>query len=222
MKINFDVISDLNLNSSDVFDWNGRSSSLYCLVAGNISDDISVIKDVLHNLSANYHCVFYIPGKLEFSDTTSVDGRLVELALICKMTNNLVLMYNHVCIVDGIAIVAAICEYGDLDSFDYGMNGLDFVYLRASMQRLQKHQDINKILVVTPVIPSVDLLCGIIPENNADFIDFTKILEEDTEKKTVMWIYGGSQDSSEQVFNKISYVSNPARISPYYPTRIAV
>jgi len=51
MKFGFDLISDLELTDSDVFDWEGKSTSLFCLIAGNISDNLRVVQKTLKILS---------------------------------------------------------------------------------------------------------------------------------------------------------------------------
>ena len=43
MNIGFDVISDLNLDAEDHFTWEGKATSLYLIIAGNISNDMRVI-----------------------------------------------------------------------------------------------------------------------------------------------------------------------------------
>ena len=51
MNIGFDVISDLNLDAEDSFDWEGKATSLYLIIAGNISSDLRVIHQTLVHLS---------------------------------------------------------------------------------------------------------------------------------------------------------------------------
>ena len=49
--IGFDLISDLNLSPEDSFNWEGKATSLYCIIAGNISEDLRTIKQTLSHLS---------------------------------------------------------------------------------------------------------------------------------------------------------------------------
>ena len=39
MILGFDIISDLNLSIDDTFTWEDKPTSLYCIVAGNVSND---------------------------------------------------------------------------------------------------------------------------------------------------------------------------------------
>ena len=61
----YDIISDLNLTEESVFDWEGKPTSLYCIVAGNVSSDIHVLYKTIKHLSTLYQGVFFIDGFLE-------------------------------------------------------------------------------------------------------------------------------------------------------------
>jgi HD superfamily phosphodiesterase len=65
MDITFDIISDLNLSEEDKFVWEDKVTSLFCIVAGNISHDIKIVQKTLTYLSTLYQGVFYIDGALE-------------------------------------------------------------------------------------------------------------------------------------------------------------
>ena len=41
--IGFDIISDLNLQPDDSFNWENKATSLYCIVAGNNSSDLRTV-----------------------------------------------------------------------------------------------------------------------------------------------------------------------------------
>ena len=62
MTIGFDVISDLFLTPEESFNWEGKATSLYCVIAGNISNDVKVITQTLRHLSRFYQGIFYIDG----------------------------------------------------------------------------------------------------------------------------------------------------------------
>lgn len=222
MKVSFDVISDLHLNSDEDFNWQGRSSSLYCVVAGNVAADLETLKSVLLKLASCYHCVFYIPGKLEFQNCGSISERLLELALICKSANNLVLLYNHVCVVDGVALLGAICDYGEIDILDENYSSLDYLYLQNSIDRLQKHKDVRNIICITARVPTKELYCGMVQEQDNFVLDLVATTKYDTEKKVTYWIYGNGADSIEQKIDDITFVSNPNCVTPYYPVRVLV
>ena len=155
MKIGFDLISDLNLSPEENFNWENKATSLYCIVAGNVSSDLKTIKQTLSHLSKFYQGVFYIPGSLEFSDKHGVQNKLNELKTICSRIRNVILLHNHVVIVDGIAIVGVngwSTEYNNSTLIDKVVTEVnrneDLGYLSNSIERLQLHVDVKKIIVV--------------------------------------------------------------------------
>jgi hypothetical protein len=77
--IGFDVISDLNLSPNDSFNWEGKATSLYCLVAGNVSSDSRTIVQTLAHLARFYQGVFYVPGMLEYQTNLSINERTDEI-----------------------------------------------------------------------------------------------------------------------------------------------
>ena len=75
MNIGFDIISDLYLNPDEKFDWDGKATSLYCVIAGGISNDLLTIRNVLNNLGKYYQGVFYVPGTLEYENSDNLNKR---------------------------------------------------------------------------------------------------------------------------------------------------
>jgi len=75
VKIGFDLISDLNLSSEDDFNWEDKATSLYCVVAGNISSDMGVLLNTLKYLTNFYQGIFYVPGALEYTGSESIEKR---------------------------------------------------------------------------------------------------------------------------------------------------
>ena len=55
--IGFDVISDLNLSAEDSFNWEGKATSLYCIVAGNVSSDLRTVLQTLTHVGRFYQGV---------------------------------------------------------------------------------------------------------------------------------------------------------------------
>jgi hypothetical protein len=68
MTINFDVISDLNLKSLNDFSWEGKATSLFCIIAGNISSNHDILFDFLEHLAQYYEAVFFLDGDLEHDE----------------------------------------------------------------------------------------------------------------------------------------------------------
>jgi len=100
-EIGFDIISDLNLDPNDSFNWENKATSLYCIVAGNISSNLRTVIQVLLHLSTKYQGVFFVPGRLEYETSDNFAKRTEELSSIAQGIPNLVMLYQNVIVVDG-------------------------------------------------------------------------------------------------------------------------
>ena len=154
-EIGFDIISDLNLGPEDSFNWENKATSLYCIVAGNISSNLRTVIQVLLHLSSKYQGVFFVPGRLEYETTDNLMRRTEELSSIAQGIPNLVMLYQNVIVVDGIAILGT-NGWGNieqsLDSRNVAMTAAkyeDFSYLLNCLGKLQKHLDVKKIVILT-------------------------------------------------------------------------
>ena len=66
MQMTFDLISDLHVETwNDAFDWSGRATSTYAVVAGDIAKDRNILVQCLQNLGRSYQAVFYVDGNDE-------------------------------------------------------------------------------------------------------------------------------------------------------------
>jgi len=227
MKIGFDLISDLNLSLDSQFDWGDKATSLYCIVAGNISSDIRIVGQVLNHLSKCYQGVFYTPGPLEFKDINDYDKRINEILRMVRKIKNVALLHHHVVIIDGIAILGCTGWYGDEDNYNYEeihkKNRFeDLIYLKNSLERLQKHLDVKKILLVTSGVPNKELYFGEVPEIHKLLPELSMTLESDLETKVSHWVYGTYGKIVDTTINGINYVSNPYRAEPYWAKRVDV
>lgn len=230
MKIGFDVISDLNLGAGDEFNWEGKSTSLYCLVAGNISSDLKTIVKVLSHLTHFYQGVFYIPGSLEYNDVDNFDMRTNEIVRVCRNLRNVAVLYQHVVIIDGIAILGANGWYGNLetDSLEVELKlqekrHEDIHYLKNSLDKLQRHLDVKKIILITNSVPGENLYFGEIPDFVRHQLPLDLILYADTEHKVSHWVFGTHGKIVDTTISSINYVNNPKlNMSPYWAKRIEV
>ena len=107
MEIGFDIISDLNLSTEESFNWEGKSTSLYCIVAGNVSHDLRTVLQTLAHLCKQYQGVFYTPGTLEYKDCGDINARTHNILSICSDINNLAILHHNIVIIDGVAILGA-------------------------------------------------------------------------------------------------------------------
>lgn len=229
MKIGFDYISDLNLSSSDSFNWETKATSLYCIVAGNISSELKVIKQTLSHLCKCYQGVFYIPGSLEFSDHHGVHSKLSNIKVLLSSIKNLVFLHNHVVIVDGVAIIGIngwAPEY-----IDNTIGGIvaevnrteDLGYLANSIERLQLHNDVKKIIVVSHAIPNEQLYFNEEHSTYPNLIELTDSLLLDKEKKVSYWVFGTQKKLVDVTIEGVNYLNNVYdKETPYWPKRITV
>lgn len=228
MIFGFDVISDLNLTSTDEFNWEGKPTSLFCLVAGNISSDTKTLVRTLQHLSKCYKGVFYIDGALENPDINFRETRINELTKLCSGMENVIYMHNNVVVVDGIALVGINGWYGnydiisDADRFQAKCNRYeDAVYLERTLERLQLHVDVKKIIVISNCVPTKELYYG--EDKLDDDISPHDVLHVDTEQKIIKWVFGTHKKIVDAQIKYINYLNNPKYDrDPYYAKRIEV
>ena len=226
MKIGFDLISDLNL-SEDNFDWEGKVTSLFCIVAGNISNDLAIVEKTLSQLSDLYQRVFYIDGALEHTNLDNYYDTIGIIQGICDTLENVVYLHDNIAILNDIAIVGCNgwnnCKQPESDEDALRLNAVafqDVVYLTRTIQKLQVYNDVEKILVVTSTVPSDDVCFG-------DMITDMETphpvlcLMNDTENKVKMWAFGSYENTVSNLLNDIQYVNNGCfNKKPYWAKRI--
>lgn len=228
MKVGFDLISDLNLTQDDSFNWEGKATSLYCVIAGNISADPRIVILVLNHLARFYQGIFYVPGELEFQDCDDYDKRLRELGRYCRKIRNVALLHHHVVIIDGVAILGVngwIKESNTNDIFDRvsEQRMQDFLYLRNSIEKLQKHLDVKKILLISSSVPAHQLYFGEISKEIEILPELNMTLAMDSELKVSHWAYGTYKKIVDTTINNVNYISNPyIRNNPYWARRIDI
>jgi hypothetical protein len=226
MNFGFDLISDLNLTSTSEFDWSSKPTSLFCIIPGNISSDINVIYKTLRHLSSLYKGIFYIDGSLENVDIHSRDQRIAELQTICGNFKNVVYLHNNVVIVDGVGLLGINGWMKSCDSItdDFQIKCYrydDLLYLEKTIEKIQLHPDIKKLIIVSNCIPSKELLFGENASNTHEEMYPTFALSKDTEHKTSYWVYGNYDKFVDKKTGYIQYVSNGKfDKEPYYAKRI--
>jgi len=194
-EIGFDIISDLNLDPNDSFNWENKATSLYCIVAGNISSNLRTVIQVLLHLSTKYQGVFFVPGRLEYETSDNFAKRTEELSSIAQGIPNLVMLYQNVIVVDGIAIL--------------GSNGWGNIETTLDFRNT--------------AVPNEDLYFGEKPDNTVDQMPLYNILTADTEKKVSHWVFGTYNKPVDTTIDEINYLSNPYhRYGPYWAKRLTV
>jgi len=228
MIFGFDIISDLHLVSDSEFDWEGKPTSLYCIVAGNLSDDIFTVAKALHHLSKLYQGVFFIDGALENKDLQSREDTLDSIGHLTSRIGNAVYLHNNVVVVDGIAIVGINGWYKNYESmstadeFDLKSHFFDDMsYLEKTIERLQLHVDVKKIIIASNCVPSNKLYFG--EKGTLTDITLDYVTHADTEHKISHWVFGTHEKIVDTMINGINYLNNPKHDrEPYYAKRIEV
>jgi len=228
MEIGFDVISDLNLGPDDSFNWEGKVTSLYCIVAGNISSDLRTIWQTLLHLSRLYQGVFYVIGSLEYKDSDDFEATTKAIQRLGTKIHNVAILEHHVVILDGLALVGCNGWSNDQKYFDgsFEFRALnkkleDAKYLKNSISKLQTHLDVKKIMVVTSTIPKKELYFGELPDND-DELYLDLCLDEDTEVKITKWVFGTHKKIVDTTIDNVNYINNPYTAKPYWAKRVNI
>ena len=229
MTFAVDIISDLHLTATDSFNWEGKATSLFCVIAGNISNDMNVLKSTLTTLSRFYQGIFFIDGSIEHTNLKEREARANEILAIAKSLANVVYLHNNVVIFDGIAIVGLNGWYGNytptdrIDEVELNCAGYeDITYIVKTIQRLQLHIDVKHILVISNSVPCEPLFFGEKP-NLYDSVNPIYALQGDNEKKITTWIFGSFKKIVETNINGINYFNNPCYgKDPYFAKRVEI
>lgn len=261
MKIAIDLISDLHVETwHDPFDWSGQPTSMICVVAGDIAKDQAIVRDVLTHLSKIYRAVLYIDGNEEHKFQMENLGQSYrDLVNEINDIPGVTYLQDSVVVIDGVAFVGTNGWWTfDLDpNIDYDQSRLwyqeknnfdrtissavedlalkDFAYLSQTIQKLQTHQDVKKIVIVTHTVPSAELL-----DHDINLIDtwrmncmgnsqIRRALVQDTEMKVTNWLFGHYHGDVDAYIDGIRYVNNCRGRhgtqwcrSVYYPKRIEI
>lgn len=258
MTLSFDLISDLHLDNKN-FNWEGQATSRMCIVAGDVAQDRDVLIKALKHLATCYQAVFYIDGNVEHKYyMKNPTSSYMDIKQQLDKINNLQFIHDDIIIVEGVAFVGTNGWWGfnfdqnidkeetkawyehvlgyPVDSeaiADQAIN--DAAYLVNSIQRLQMHPDVKKIVVVTHTVPRLELISHDIElEGNYklnvmgnQLLDMAR--DADTEGKISTWCFGHYHGPVDRVIDNIRYVNNcmgrPGTTwhqNPYYPKRITV
>jgi UDP-2,3-diacylglucosamine pyrophosphatase LpxH len=262
MTIAFDLMSDLHLEIDDDFDWTGQATSPMCVVAGDVSRDYAKVRKTLAHLSNCYSAIFYIDGNDEHRfmlDNIAASYRMITNALqgLPKVTY----LQDNVVVIDGLAILGTNGWWGfDLDrEITYESSALwmkekyeevypdipvdvqaieefsrtDAAYLINSIQRLQTHNEVKKIAIITHTVPGYDLINHDIdltgtPHFNCMGNSLVRLAHNsDSERKIDTWCFGHYHGNVDREINGVRYVNNcrgkgQHQKSTYYPKRIEV
>ena len=260
MTFAFDLISDLHQETWPTFNWKDRATSPFCVVAGDIGDDRQQVIETLRHLGTCYQAVFYIDGNDEHAaHREHLGASYLDLSQAINSIPNVVYLQDNVVVIDGVAIVGTNGWWGfdfDLtvdpeDSAEWyrekehlspsavkqiiKMSNTDANYLAQSIRRLQTHNDVKKIVMVTHTVPDPVLishdptLVNTLKFNTMGNKFMSHVLNIDTEKKIHTWCFGHYHNDVDQIRYGVRYVNNcrGRRDTPwanwaYHPKRITV
>jgi hypothetical protein len=229
-NLSVDVISDLNLREEDSFDWTDKPTSLFCVIAGGISNNLDKVQSVLEHLSKLYRGVFYIDGSTEHTLLEEYAQNVDTIKNVCDTFTNVVYLHNHVVVLNGVAFVACngwfknnpnIENIDDISSLKKLLT-TDIAYLSGTIKNLQEHRETKRIVVITSSIPCEELAYrGVTSEE--DKLDPAFALISDANSKVKNWVFGGSDLLVDTVINGRRYLNNPyIDGQPYWPKKIEV
>lgn len=260
MSFAFDLISDLHVNTWGEFNWEYQATSPVCVVAGDIARDRDTVVKTLRHLGTCYQAVFYIDGNDEhFATLDDLGWSYTDLARKIRRIPNVVYLQDNVIVVDGVAILGTNGWWGF--DFDLGidpeqaaawcgeryhlqpntlksiarMSNTDAQYMISSVKRLQTHQDVKKIVMVTHTLPDPALIEHDIELNGSMRFNtmgnrlMMQAMAQDTEKKIHTWCFGHYHGSIDQTRSGIRFVNNcrgrgdsPWAKHVYYPLRVTI
>ena len=261
MQVSFDLISDLHVETwPEPFDWTGMATSMIAVVAGDISRDRKIVQETLAHLGQCYNSVLYIDGNDEHRYSLHDLGNSYKtLYEEINTIENVVFLQDNVVVIDGVGFIGTNAwwtyDFDSTEVYDYSKQwfcdryGVDYQataqienmamqdagYLCKSIKKLQTHQDIKQLVVVTHTVPDPILvqhdieLEGSHRLNCAGNSHVMKSFTEDTEGKIHTWCFGHYHSDIDQLLQGTRFVNNcrgrgntPWKKSVYNPKKIIV
>jgi predicted phosphodiesterase len=260
MSFSFDLISDLHVETWNNFDWTDKPTSTFCVVAGDVAVDRKLLLQTLSHLSKCYQGIFYIDGNDEHRQyLNNIGESYKDLISQIKKIENIVYMQDNAVVINGVALIATngwwtydfdptlnlnqtLQWYQDHMKVDStvtttvtGIAHHDALYLKKSIKKLQTHQEVKSIAVITHTVPAPWIIA-----HDPDLINTSRfncmgnsllqsVLTEDSERKIKTWCFGHYHRPVDRDLNGIRYVNNCRgrgdtqwRQSVYQPKRITV
>ena len=183
MSLNFDLISDLYLESMDDINWENKVTSLFCIVAGNISKNHDVVFDFLEHISEFYEAVFFIDGDLEHDEFegdfdrsyNSLRQNIEEIPKVIYLHENIVIMHGAALLatngwttfnflnrdlldsnVDFLSSTGSVPE--DTAGQIFRMAITDQHYMCNSIEQAQRMGEIQNLIVITNCVPKSEFV----------------------------------------------------------------
>lgn len=227
-NLSVDIISDLNLKSTDELKWDDKPTSLLCVIAGGLSSDLQVISSTIEKLSTLYKGVFYIEGPIEHRNILDYENTIRTISGVCSKYNNVVYLHQHVVIFYDVAFVGingwstanSTCTTEEHDILiDQKLH--DMAYLSNTLKHLQSNKNVNKIVIVSSCVPDQCFLYNDYNSISKFEPAMTLLYDENNLVKT--WLFSGSQIATDVTLSDRRFVNNPRYSkSPYWPKRVEI
>ena len=104
----FDLISDIHLDywTQNIKDWKGLGTSLYCVVAGDISRNPRLSAGFLRHLSDCYRQIMFVDGNHEHNSKYSqIEDNEEEMNELLRKIDNVTYLANSSCVIDNTAFI---------------------------------------------------------------------------------------------------------------------
>ena len=242
MAVSFDLISDLHVETwPENFSWQGMPTSPLCVLAGDIAKDRERVIDVLDKLSKVYQKVIYIDGNEEHKlYMHEIESSRLHLSSIIHKNKNIINLKEQVAVVDGVAFVGCngwwTYDFDEPEHYDYtkqwyiehynvsmdiaceveNLAMADVSYLSTTIQKLQTHQDVAEIVIVTHTVPFPELIEHDIELQGSHRLNCSgnshlgRALTYDTEAKISTWCFGHYHGGDiDNFFKGVRFVNNP-------------
>jgi len=184
MKIHFDLISDLHVDSWDEqFSWEGKPTAPYAVIIGDVSRDRADVRPVLKEIAKNYLMTMYVDGNDEHRwNLEDLKTSYKTLKEDIGVIDNFIWLQDDCLVIDNVAFVGS----NGWTSFDFADNGTyqenktwfqdtykfsmyasqqveamaasDAGFFCRTVRKLQRHPDITKIVLLSHFVPDVQLL----------------------------------------------------------------
>ena len=184
MKIHFDLISDLHVDSWDEeFSWEGMATSPYAVIAGDISRERANIRPILEEISKHYLMTMFVDGNDEHRWGLDNLGESYEtLREDIGTIKDFIFLQDDCLVIDNVAFVGTngwTCfDFADDNSYldnkrwmeerykismyagqqVEAMAMSDAGFLCRTVKKLQTHPDIKKIVMISHFVPDARLL----------------------------------------------------------------
>ena len=184
MKIHFDLISDLHVDTWDEqFSWEGKATSPYAVVAGDISRERADVRPILEEISKHYLMTMFVDGNDEHRWGLDNLGESYEtLREDIGTIKDFIFLQDDCLVIDNVAFVGTngwTCfDFAEDNSYLDNKRWMEDTYkismyagqqmeamamsdagfLCRTVKKLQTHPDIKKIVMISHFVPDVRLL----------------------------------------------------------------